>query len=118
MPRRVQAGMDFAQRLVELRKQQGLTQQALADEIGVHVSQERRYEAGTSQPTLEVLARLAIVLGVTLDRLVFGDDGRTPEGKLRHAFEAVNRMTPKERATVLAVIEAIRYQHDARHPTP
>ena len=107
---------DFAARLVEARKQRGLTQQALADEVGVHVSQERRYEAGASAPTLDVLANLAVVLGVSLDWLVFGEEGRPRDRDLRRAFDDVARMTPKERATVLAVIEAIRYQHDTRHP--
>ena len=106
---------DFAARLVEARKQRGLTQQTLADEVGVHVSQERRYEAGQSQPTLEVLANLAVVLGVGLDWLVFGDERRSRDRELRVVFDDVARMTTKERATVLAVIEAIRFQHDTRH---
>jgi transcriptional regulator with XRE-family HTH domain len=36
--------MEFAERLVAQRKQQGLTQQALADRAELHVSQIRRYE--------------------------------------------------------------------------
>ncbi|WP_250888291.1 helix-turn-helix domain-containing protein [Ralstonia solanacearum] len=47
--------MDFPKRLAALRKERGLTQQALADLVGVHLSQLKRYEGGTSQPTLEVL---------------------------------------------------------------
>ena len=105
---------DFASRLVEARKQRGLTQQVLAEEIGLHVSQERRYEAGQSQPTLDVLARLAVVLGVSLDLLVFGEELRPRDRDLKRAFDDVARMAPKERATVLAVVEAIRFQHDAR----
>src|SRR5262249_10954470 len=105
---------DFPGRLVDTRKQRGLTQQAVADEIGVHVSQERRYEAGHSQPTLDVFAALAVVFGVSLDWLAFGTQTRGPDGLLRRAFDDVARMTPKERATGLAVIEAIRYQHDTR----
>ena len=105
---------DFAARLVDARKQRGLTQQTLADEVGVHVSQERRYEAGLSQPTLEILANLAVGLGVSLDWLVFGDERRPRNRELVHAFDDVDRMTAKERATVLAVIEAIRFQHDTR----
>jgi transcriptional regulator with XRE-family HTH domain len=105
---------DFASRLVSARRQRGLTQQVVADEVRVHVSQERRYEAGQSQPTLEVLARLATVLGVSLDWLVFGNEGGPSDRGLRRAFDDLARMTPKERTTALAVIEAIRYQHDAR----
>jgi transcriptional regulator with XRE-family HTH domain len=107
---------DFPSRVVEARKKRGLTQQALADEVGVHVSQERRYEAGTSAPTLDILANLAVVLGVSLDWLVYGMEERPRDRELRRAFDDVARMTPKERTTVLAVIEALRYQHDTRHP--
>lgn len=42
--------MEFVKRLIELRKQRGLTQQALADAIELHVNQTKRYEAGTAQP--------------------------------------------------------------------
>lgn len=38
--------MNFAQRLVALRKQRGLTQQALADRVGIYVSNIRRWEGG------------------------------------------------------------------------
>lgn len=53
---------DFSQRLAALRKEKGLTQQALADLIGMHVIQIRRYESGASQPTLDVIRKLALAL--------------------------------------------------------
>ena len=52
--------MDFAHRLAAVRKERGLTQQTLADHVGIHVTQIRRYEAGTNQPTLDVLRALAV----------------------------------------------------------
>ena len=51
----------FPKRLSALRKQKGFTQQSLADAIGINVSQLKRYEGGTSQPTLEVLRKLSIL---------------------------------------------------------
>ncbi len=48
--------MEFSKRLAELRKARHLTQQALADAIDINVSQLKRYEAGTSQPTLQAHA--------------------------------------------------------------
>jgi transcriptional regulator with XRE-family HTH domain len=47
----------------------GLTQSALAERIGVHVRQIRRYESGEQQPVLAVAVRLAATLGVSLDEL-------------------------------------------------
>ena len=49
----------------ELRKQRSLTQQALADRVGIHAVQLRRYESGSSQPTLEVIRKLAVALSVS-----------------------------------------------------
>ena len=59
--------MEFPQRLAALRREKGLTQQTLADTVGVHVTQLRRYEAGASQPTLAVLRKLAVALSVSAD---------------------------------------------------
>jgi transcriptional regulator with XRE-family HTH domain len=74
-----------------LRKRHGLTQQALAERIGIDAVQLRRYEAGTSQPTLDVIRRLATVLCVSADLLLFGTNERGPDEDLRLQFEAVSR---------------------------
>jgi transcriptional regulator with XRE-family HTH domain len=51
--------MAFAERLAQLRKERGLTLQALGELSEVHWTQIQRYEAGAAQPTLDVLKRLA-----------------------------------------------------------
>ena len=53
----------------------GLTQTELADRVGVHVRQIRRYERGEQQPVLGVAAKLAATLGVSLDELAGAADG-------------------------------------------
>lgn len=108
------AAMDFARRLVAIRKQRAISQAAFADEIGVHVSQVRRYEAGTSQPTLDVLKRIAVALTVTIDDLAFGDDERGPSEDLRLHLEAASRLDPDEQAVVRSVIEGLMLKHEAR----
>lgn len=77
-----------APRIVALRKQRSLTQQALADSVGIHVSNIRRHEAGTSQPTLDVLRNLALALATSADSLLFDEDERGPDDDLRLGFEA------------------------------
>jgi transcriptional regulator with XRE-family HTH domain len=109
------ATMDFAHLLVEARKHRGLTQQALADLAGVHVTQLRRYEAGTNQPTLDVLRALAIALSTSRDALVFNDDERGPQDPgLRLHLEAVNQLDPNEQAAIRALIEGALLRHQAR----
>jgi len=55
----IPAKVKFDERLVALRKERRLTQQALADLVGMHISQIRRYESGQSQPTLDAIRNLA-----------------------------------------------------------
>lgn len=106
--------MDFPQRLALLRKQSHLTQQTLADTIGINVSQLKRYEAGTSQPTLEVLRKLAIALSVSADVLLFDKDERGPDEELLFQFEAVSRMSPKEKEIIKALLEGMIVKHQTK----
>jgi transcriptional regulator with XRE-family HTH domain len=106
--------MDFPQRIAALRKERALTQQALADHVGVHVSQIRRYEAGESTPTLDVLRKLAIALSVSADTLVFDKDERGPDDDLRLQFEATQRLSDEEKQTVKRVLEGLLLAHEAK----
>jgi transcriptional regulator with XRE-family HTH domain len=106
--------VDFPQRLADLRKKHSLTQQQLADRIGMHVVQLRRYEAGTSQPTLDVIRKLATALQVSADMLLFGKDERGPDDDLRLQFEAVSRFDEEEKRVVRSLLEGMILKHEAR----
>lgn len=106
--------MEFSERLSTLRRNKGLTQQALADAVRIHVSQLRRYEGGQSQPTLDVIRKLAVALSVSADLLVFDKDERGPEDDLKLQFEAVGRLGPDEKHLVREVLDSIISRHDAR----
>ena len=56
--------------LQKLRKQKSLTQEALAEAVGVARQTIAKWEAGESTPDLEISGRLASALEVTLDDLV------------------------------------------------
>lgn len=106
---------NFAARLVVARKSASLTQQQLADRSGAHVTQIRRYEAGTSQPTLDVLRALALALNISADSLLFDEDERGPQTPaLRLKLEAVDQFTPDEQEHVAAFIEGALLRHHAK----
>ncbi len=106
---------NFAARLGAQRKAAGITQQVLADRAAIHVTQVRRYEAGTSQPTLDVLRALALALNTSADSLLFDSDDRGPATpSLRLKLEALDRLDPDEQAHVTALIEGALLRHDAR----
>jgi transcriptional regulator with XRE-family HTH domain len=110
--------MGFPDRLATLRKGQGLTQQALAERVGIHVTQLRRYEAGTAQPTLDVLRRIAVSLSVSADTLVFDDNERGPaDDDLRLHLEAVDRLDDADKEMVKAFLDAMLLRSDAKRWT-
>jgi transcriptional regulator with XRE-family HTH domain len=110
--------MTFSERLATLRKDRGLTQQTLAEKARVHVAQIRRYEAGQTQPALDVIRRIAIALNVSADVLVFDKDERGPGDDLRLQFEAIEQMSPEERKVIKTVIESMIIRHDAQRWLP
>lgn len=104
--------MAFAQRLSEIRKSRHLTQQELAEKVGVGISQMRRYEKGSSSPTLEVIKNLAVTLGVSTDELIFDNNERVAASRildkeLLRQFETVSSLTPSDIAAVKIVLESI-----------
>jgi transcriptional regulator with XRE-family HTH domain len=111
---RVVLDMAFPDRLAKLRKDKGLTQQVLADLVGMHVIQIHRYESGSSQPTLEAIRKMALALSVSADELVFDRDERNPDEDLRLQFEAITRFDPEERKVAKALLESLILRHEAR----
>ena len=91
-----------------------MTQQALAELINLHVIQVRRYESGASQPTLDVIRRLAVALQVSADVLIFGADERGPDGDLRLQFEAIAKFAPEEKQVIKAPLEGMILKHEAK----
>src|SRR5438094_4128314 len=67
------AGEAIGQRLKRLRLERGLSQRELAAP-GVSYAYISRIEAGTRQPSVKALRRLATKLGVTADYLETGSD--------------------------------------------
>jgi transcriptional regulator with XRE-family HTH domain len=106
--------MQFASRLIQFRKAQNLTQQGLADAAQIHVNQIKRYEAGTAQPTLEALVRLAKALHLSLDVLVFEETERGPSDDLALQFEAVSHMPEDERRIIKALLDGMIMKYQTR----
>lgn len=62
--------MSFSKKIKCLREQKSLTQQELADIIGVAQPTVAQYEMGTKLPSIVVGVRLAKALGTTSEELV------------------------------------------------
>lgn len=64
--------MTMGQRLLALRTRAGLSQEALAEQLGVSRQSISKWETDGSIPDLDKLVRLSEIFGVTLDELVKG----------------------------------------------
>lgn len=69
--------MSLAKKMIELRKQNGLSQQDLADRLGVSRQAISRWETGAVQPLADSVKSLAQVFQVSTDYLL-NDDLDTP----------------------------------------
>lgn len=64
--------MEFRDRLYELRKQKGMSQEELAGALDVTRQTVSKWEAGDSTPDMEKLTALGELFDVSLDQLVLG----------------------------------------------
>lgn len=106
--------MSFPDRFIQLRKQHGLTQQGMADAVGIHITQVKRYEAGSAQPSLEILRKIAIAFNITADWLIFEDGAREPVDDLKLKFEAIQQMDTEEQKVIRSVLDGLILKHQAR----
>ena len=76
----------FKDNLISLRKMRGMSQEELAERIGITRQTLSKYETGESLPDIEKSKAIADVFDIPLDELVNTDDrmllpGGTPKGR-------------------------------------
>ena len=105
--------MEFNNRLYQLRKQKGLSQEELANRLNVSRQTVSKWEVGDSTPDMEKLIAMSDLFGVSLDNLVMGkEEAQTPAvGKSEFAAvisEKVMTDTNKKKAiSVLKILGII-----------
>ena len=91
--------VNFGERLKDLRKSNGLTQQQLADRLGVAKSVVSYYESGDRFPSYDVLIKIAQRFHVTTDYML---------GIERKRVIDVSGLSEKEIATIIGVVNLIQ----------
>lgn len=66
--------MEFNEKLQELRKQKGLTQEELAESLFVSRTAISKWESGRGYPNIDSLKAISRFFGVTVDELLSGDE--------------------------------------------
>ena len=66
--------MDFNEKLQELRKQKGMTQEELAEKLYVSRTAVSKWESGRGYPSIESLKAIARFFSVTVDQILSSDE--------------------------------------------
>ena len=114
VPKKVRPASEFGRRLVELRKERGITQVELADKIGSTQRAISHYETVAEFPPANVIVDLARALGVSADQLL----GLKPTRKalptddpdvrrLWKKFQRVLDLPEKDQRAVLRLVNSL-----------
>lgn len=66
--------MTIGERIREIRKKTGLTQDEFGKKIKIHARQLGKYEAGIGHPSLETLIKIAKFADVSIDYLISSEE--------------------------------------------
>ena len=66
--------MEFNEKLQQLRRQNGLTQEDLAEQLFVSRTAISKWESGRGYPSIDSLKAIAVFYGVTIDELLSGEE--------------------------------------------
>ena len=68
---------DFGNRIKSLRLSRSMTQEQLAQKLGVTAQAVSKWESGTNMPDILMLPDLSVIFGVTIDELFGYTNERT-----------------------------------------
>lgn len=102
--------MTLAEKLLALRTEKGLSQEDLAEQLGVSRQSVSKWETGQSVPDLDRIIKLADLFGVTVDELVReGERPQPPEPKVIYVERErkPERTTAQKLGVVFEVVGAV-----------
>jgi len=100
-------------RIARLRKEQGLSQQALADELGIAQQTLAHYEVGRARMPVSLLPALAQFFGIAVDELLGLKNGagkRGPTPMLQRQIERLSRLPKTKQKVVMEMLEGVLSQ--------
>jgi len=107
----------FGDNLKEVRTQKGVSQGKLAELMQIHPTHVSRYERNQTIPSVDVVKRLADILEVSADMLIYGtqDDkakAKITDSELLTMFSKAQGLNEHDRDCVKSLIKAFLFQKD------
>ena len=104
-------------RIAQARKERGMTQQALAEALGIAQQTLGHYEVARARIAADLLPRLADALDMSLDELLKGQPTvrlpgkRGPASRLEQQLDAVTRLPRAEQKFVSKMLDNVLAQY-------
>lgn len=98
------------ERIKQLRIDNNLTQSELAEKVGLTYVQIGRYEKSKSNPSADVLQKLAIALNTSTDYLMNGEseqvEAQLVDKELIKQFQEIQKLNAEEKHLVKTFLDA------------
>lgn len=100
-------------RIHRLRKDQGITQVQLAEQLGVSQQTVTAYESGKRRVPISHLQRLAALLGASIEELI-GEEPKSvkrgPVPKLKRQIERIAKLPKPQQRFVMQMLDTVLQQ--------
>jgi transcriptional regulator with XRE-family HTH domain len=112
MPRRIKGDVPngFGARLAALRKQAGMSQSALAREIGISQRMAAYYEGPAAFPPANLLPGIARTLGVSVEALLGTETAKRKtkavDTRMQRRLQQIASLPPEERRQIMQLVDA------------
>lgn len=107
----------FGENLKSLRSHRNLSQNELAKLVQMHPTHISRYERNQANPTIDVVRKIAEVLKVSADQLIYGDTqkmaaDRIQDSELLNMFSKVQGLKEDDVQCVKSLLNAYLIKSD------
>jgi transcriptional regulator with XRE-family HTH domain len=99
--------MSFGARVIEVRKERGMSQEQLAKALGATPTTVGRYERDEVKPSIEVAVKIAEVLEVSLDYLTGSSQNDLKDKKMIERFNSILNLETKDKENILYAIDGL-----------
>lgn len=103
--------MDYyaiGQRIRKIRKANKLSQEQLAERVGISVTHMSHIETGNTKLSLEVFAEIAQALNARSDELLFGERENIKEQASGEILELMSECTPKQLCIISEILRSAK----------
>jgi len=105
---------ELGARIAQLRKEAGLSQQAVADSLEIAQQTYANYEVARARPSVSMLPTLAQLFGVSVDELLGLNRGgagrRGPTPLLQKQIERLTRLPKSQQRVVMQMLDGVLSQ--------